>query len=61
MESIVVANNAKCQVWQQIQINIKLMWNPSEGQQLTTMFTNNSELVESRIAILTKRINIKLV
>jgi hypothetical protein len=61
MEYVVVASDAKCEVWQQIQINIKLMWNPRVEQQLTRMFTNNSELIKSKIVIITKMINIKLV
>jgi hypothetical protein len=56
----IYANNVDI-VWQQVKINIKIMWNLGEGQLFTIMFINDNEFIESEIVILTKRINIKLV
>jgi hypothetical protein len=51
MELIVMVNNVECQVWQQVKMSIKIMWNLGEGQLLILMFTNNSEFIESKIII----------
>jgi hypothetical protein len=59
MEPIILTTNAKGQVWQQIKITIKIMWNPSEGQLHTLMFKNNNEFIDIKIIIFTKWINIK--
>lgn len=48
-------------VWQQVKINIKIMWNLGDRQLFITMFINNNEFIESNIIILTKKIDIKLV
>jgi hypothetical protein len=46
---------------QQVNINIKIMWNLGGGRLFTMMFTNNNEPIKSKVIIFTKKINIKLV
>jgi hypothetical protein len=53
--------NIECQKWKAIKVYLILMCSANDGQSFNMMLINSNELRESKIFVLSKRVNIQLI